>query len=341
VIQIATTTNQMQHSPGSIVTRVVLWSDTIRARFGAQALRLRGPARLAGIVVVTIALGFVGYHAYLMIARAPSSYFTAVNGLRIAVGTAVYVVACLIAAWAWVLLLNGLSNRKLAIREGITIYAVTQILKYLPSNVLHAVGRHTMTRRLGIGHSAIAISIAGEILLMAAAAISVAALTSDAWQAAIERALIAPGVGGMAFVAAVPLLAFLALGWIFGGSFTLRAAASYALFLMFFAISGAICVYLLLGADWAIDPLRVRAIFGAVAVAWIAGWITPGASAGLGVREAIIILLLRDEVGIYDASYLALAYRLSTTGGNLAFALLGLVARGRNATFKADEANSN
>jgi hypothetical protein len=123
---------------------------------------------------------------------------------------------------------------------------------------------------------------------------------------------------------AVLAAASLAAWHVFGREFFVRLAGTYLLFIIFFVLSGAICLYLVFGSEWLGDPQRAVMFVGAVAVAWFAGWITPGASAGLGVREAVIVLLLQNEIGIHDASYLAVAYRLATTGGNIAFALAGL-----------------
>ncbi|MEA3274753.1 MAG: hypothetical protein U9Q81_05555, partial [Pseudomonadota bacterium] len=54
----------------------------------------------------------------------------------------------------------------------------------------------------------------------------------------------------------------------------------------------------------------------------LAGFVTPGAPAGLGIREAVIVLLL-EQLGLGDeALQIALVFRLATVGGDLLFLLM-------------------
>ena len=63
------------------------------------------------------------------------------------------------------------------------------------------------------------------------------------------------------------------------------------------------------------------------AAAWLLGYITPGASAGLGVREAVIIASLAGlGVPMAGATLVAIAFRVTTTIGDLIFAASGWVS---------------
>ena len=76
----------------------------------------------------------------------------------------------------------------------------------------------------------------------------------------------------------------------------------------------------LLGADQLSMP-NVIAIW---AVAWTLDYITPGASAGLGVREAVIIAAMVGlSVPIAGAALVAISFRVATTIGDLIFAAIG------------------
>jgi hypothetical protein len=57
------------------------------------------------------------------------------------------------------------------------------------------------------------------------------------------------------------------------------------------------------------------------------GFLVPGASAGIGVREATVILLLSPAVGAGDAAVIATLYRLVTAGGDAVLAGLGALVR--------------
>ena len=55
--------------------------------------------------------------------------------------------------------------------------------------------------------------------------------------------------------------------------------------------------------------------------AWTLGFLTPGAPAGLGVREAVLVALLTPSAGEPAALTAALAFRAATLGGDLLFYL--------------------
>jgi uncharacterized membrane protein len=61
-------------------------------------------------------------------------------------------------------------------------------------------------------------------------------------------------------------------------------------------------------------------ITGIITVAWVAGFITPGSPAGMGVREAILVAALGPILGTGVALGVSIALRAVTTlGDGLAF----------------------
>ncbi|QSX36832.1 lysylphosphatidylglycerol synthase domain-containing protein [Shewanella sedimentimangrovi] len=63
---------------------------------------------------------------------------------------------------------------------------------------------------------------------------------------------------------------------------------------------------------------------GSFALAWVAGFVTPGAPAGLGIRETIMVTLLEPAYGPGAALSLALLLRLITSLGDALAFLAGL-----------------
>lgn len=55
---------------------------------------------------------------------------------------------------------------------------------------------------------------------------------------------------------------------------------------------------------------------GAFAVSWIAGFVVPGAPAGLGVRELVLTAWLGDALPATTVVVLVLALRVATTIGD-------------------------
>jgi hypothetical protein len=64
------------------------------------------------------------------------------------------------------------------------------------------------------------------------------------------------------------------------------------------------------------------------AAAWLAGFVTPGAPGGLGVREAILVMALEGTLGKGGALAAAALFRAATTLGDVALYLAALVIRG-------------
>jgi hypothetical protein len=57
-------------------------------------------------------------------------------------------------------------------------------------------------------------------------------------------------------------------------------------------------------------------------LAWVAGFVVPGAAAGVGVREAVPIVALDGPLGPEASAVVALAFRLVTTAGEGVFCAL-------------------
>jgi uncharacterized membrane protein YbhN (UPF0104 family) len=66
------------------------------------------------------------------------------------------------------------------------------------------------------------------------------------------------------------------------------------------------------------DNLLLVASFS---LAWVVGFVTPGAPGGLGVREGLLLLMLAPVYSPASASVLVIALRIATTvGDSLSFA---------------------
>lgn len=67
-------------------------------------------------------------------------------------------------------------------------------------------------------------------------------------------------------------------------------------------------------------------IVSVMSLSWVIGYVTPGASTGIGVREAIFTILLSDlTAGV--APLIAVCYRIITIFGDLIYFLFGFVMR--------------
>ena len=99
---------------------------------------------------------------------------------------------------------------------------------------------------------------------------------------------------------------------------------AFAYYLIFLSISGLIftgVLSLIIGSS-SITSLDTLVFSSAFIVAWLAGLITPGAPAGVGVREIVIVILLKGLVSESDLLLAVLLTRVVTVGGDVLFFLL-------------------
>ncbi|WP_246674033.1 hypothetical protein [Mesorhizobium sp. B2-7-3] len=228
---------------------------------------------LAGVVFVGIRLQ--GYTGEIDFRRMGAASYTAIIALA-----GVYGVSNLLLALGWRHLLHHLGapvSRPWAIRT----YAISQLAKYVPGNIFQFAGRQAIGVAAGIGNGPLVKSTAYEVaalivggLLFSPLVLPLMAVGASDWFGWISfAALVAVALCSTAFlgtdlgVAALLYLAFLAFsGLVFAGAYQLAGGSG----------------------EFALYP----AIAGAYVLAWLAGLVTPGAPAGIGVREAVLLFLL-------------------------------------------------
>ncbi len=129
-----------------------------------------------------------------------------------------------------------------------------------------------------------------------------------------------------AFAVAVCLAAYAARQKF--GRHAVRALASYCGFL---AVSGALFVALVELVSAQPEGLGVPLVSaaGAYVLAWLVGFLTPGAPAGLGVRELALLFLLKGIVNEADLLFAAVLWRGITVGGDVLFFGLGSFVRSK------------
>lgn len=256
------------------------------------------------------------------------------------IAATLYAATIPISALAWQQLLASMGEKRPYRRLNAMMLA-TQIGKYLPGNVGHVVGRVALAVRDGLRPATVATSLAYEVVLLLLSGVAVglvAAVLSPQ-----GTALLPGSIGGRVAFAGLVGLGGLA-GVYLAGRFLPRLATAVGLGafaghtrLPSRSALGVACLlyvgaYLAIGGSAAVlaDGLRTAAhpgyalLTGAFAIAWIAGFVTPGAPAGIGVREALLMLMLGPSMGTADASLLVLALRLATILGDILCFAAGL-----------------
>ena len=268
----------------------------------APATRMKTLRRLgltlSAIAIVFIAMRFREYGDQLGALALTARSITAIVLMIL-----VYAAANLPLAVAWRKLLAHLGESR-SFAWALSVYGQSQLAKYIPGNVFHLAGRQAIGMADGVTAARMAKSAIWEIGTISVAAAIFAVL------------LVFPGdsLSDSTAFAILSVLAGIGLHRLFSCS----VALAFLMYIVFFMVSGA----LFLAVLQLIDPgsaAGFTTVFGAYVVAWLAGMATPGAPAGLGVREVFLYGILQSSVSQADLLMAVALSRLVTAGGDLLF----------------------
>lgn len=212
-------------------------------------------------------------------------------------------------AWRALLHYHGMA---LSVPSAVRIYGISQIAKYVPSNVVHLLGRQALATAAGLPNWPVAKSTLWELGCLPVAA----ALCAPLALPLLVRA-VTPGSSALAFA----LGALLGIGAArkLAGPAVGRAVAFQLAYLLIAGAQFAI-VLMLLVPDAQLASMAL-AVCGAYVLAWVAGFLTPGAPAGVGVREFVLYLLLAQLVGQPDLLAAVVLARMVSVCGDVLFYL--------------------
>jgi len=277
-----------------------------------RALHWGGSAlAIAGVVFVTLRLR--DYGTEINSARLDFAAWSAVAGLAL-----IYGLSNLMLALAWWNLLGQLgvsTSRSWAMR----VYGITQIAKYVPGNIFHLAGRQVIGMGAGLPGWTLAKVTVWELGLISVTGGMFGLLVLPL----LLPALPVTASAGL-FAAAICITA--ALLWRITGMSATLAFGCYAGFL---TISGLLFVGLfeLLGESPGAGMGFWLPVGGAYLLAWLVGLVTPGAPAGMGVRELVLLFLLQGAVPENDLLLAVLLMRLVSVLGDLGYFLVATLVK--------------
>lgn len=266
---------------------------------------------------------------------------TSVSAGLLSVAGVVTTIALIGLMWHLLLLDQGLP---VSVGKSIQIIAIAQIGKYLPGNVGHFAGRTALGSAAGIPAGVVLSTILIETIWTVAVGTGLSVLAAILyfdlrqftglpdlrhWHLLLlgMALFVLPSLGVMCINWWVPKLS----RWIGGGKpiaapRQITAIIVVALMLVCFFVLGAI---LQMHAQWLFGVqntslLQLTCLFTA---AWLAGYLIPGAPGGLGVREAMMVLLLSPVLGAGVAAGLGVTMRLATVLGDGVGLAFGMVSK--------------
>jgi len=300
--------------------------------------RYRTLGLAAGLTVTAL---FAWYVVRSLRGHDLSAYATPQAALGIVLAAILWSFGAPLLALAWRSMLSGLSTRR-SLRELFAIVGITQFAKYVPGNVAQYIGRVGMSLARGIPARPLAVTLILETLLVITAAIMMGvgtgALSEVGLQAVHHHGAQLAVIATLLAMAIIGLFVFQRVAPALLQRYTpryapaldgtllpprLSLARALALYCAMYASMGAGLVllarFVLPGAPH--DYWLLTAVF---ALAWVVGFVTPGAPGGLGVREGLMLLMLAPVYTSASASVLVIALRIATTLGDVIILVEGI-----------------
>lgn len=269
-----------------------------------------GGLGLAGVVFVGIRLH--GHASEIEASRFGVTEWAALGLLSLIYGAANVFLA---RAWWWQLKFFEVRTDWL---WALKAYGLSQLGKYVPGNIFHLAGRQALGMARGFPAQPLAKSAVWELGSIAVAGLIFGLLVLP---------LVWPQVGVMAAITLF-LMTLAALYQLLTRFVAVAVAVALVWQVIFLAVSGLVFIAsLALAADMPVPLSLAPTLCGAYVLAWLIGLVTPGAPAGIGIREAVLLLLLSNA---FDGGTLILALVLSrivTVIGDLIF-FLAMTAMG-------------
>ncbi|GAA5525681.1 hypothetical protein Maes01_02253 [Microbulbifer aestuariivivens] len=264
-----------------------------------------GGSFLAVAGVIFVALRLRNYSVDLDVSGMTLLFFWWCMVLSLIYGAGNYFLA--VSWWNFIKYFGG----SISISEAVRVYGISQLAKYVPGNIFHLAGRQVLGMASGLTSGIAAKSMVFEFGLLVLAGLQFSWLVLPLF---IQSLLIPESI--ILFVISLLMTGFV-LNLILG------IHASWAFFwqILFLLISSSVFAALLVLSDsgGGLTPLVLLGCGGGFIIAWLVGLVTPGAPAGVGVRELVLLLLLG---GLIDEGKLLTAIligRIVTIVGDLAF----------------------
>ena len=299
---------------------------------------LKKIGNIIGRIITVLSLAFIVVAVYKL-----GFDFSSVDNVPSFIGIVIVsgIILCvsvLVMGTAWKLWLSFFSEDKIPYGETVSVYAKANIGKYLPGNVMHYVERNLFAGKLGVSQKKIALCSVIEIIGQAGIAVVFGVIFSYKQLRTALGQLITPSKTPilMLAVAFVIVVVFAGL-YIFRNriksfckqyltkGFVITGLKSIALYGIVLLVGGCIMVLLYVYLGGEVNLEIAMHIISSYIIAWVLGFVVPGAPGGIGVREFVLTLLLASTLGQEITLTVSVIHRLTNIAGDFLAYILRLV----------------
>lgn len=275
---------------------------------------LKKNCSLIGNAIAVMGVSYIGVRLYdygMQIDLAKFSNFDWCQYLGLVI---IYGCSNVLLALAWRQLLAFLGSVQEKI-WALRVYSTSQLAKYLPGNICHLASRQAIGLSRGISNLTLAKSSIFELGLISFAGLLFVSFVLPVFNDSFSSSF--------AFLLFITL--FLALVFCAGRYVNKKIADALVYYVSFLFVGGLLFYRLLVvvvDCNFTGNLSGSFLITGAYVTAWLVGLVTPGAPAGIGVREFVLLFLLRDTVNAPNLLTAVILGRVITIGGDLFFFII-------------------
>lgn len=276
---------------------------------GGQPTRSGGVLRILGWLIAVVSALFVTLAAHRSWNEIAQVSLSAGQWGIVVLLIPIYGGCLLMLGLGWHFLLQCVDAGTPGPGHSLRAHMTSQLAKYVPGNVFHLLGRHMIHRAAGLDQKRLLLAALLENVFMLAGATFVAiACLAIGGSGLLRQLAMLAGVGLIVAAATALLCLRKRFAWSLAPALG-ALGASVAAFAVMASVVVALAAMLGAQASWQLGAGGI--------VSWIAGFVTPGAPGGLGVREAVMVVIGGRSATVDQLVLLALLFRLVTFCGDV------------------------
>lgn len=246
----------------------------------------------------------------------------------------------------WGMYVKTITGEKIKTSKLYLVFTRSNLMKYIPGNILQYVGRNEIAVEYGLKHKDVVCATVMDVISLSFSGFLVAILFSFKQIYYFTLQYIDTTTIGLIVVCIVILLlVFLVLvkkvaffSFLFDKKMILKLFTGIGLLIVFHTCSAGMFFATLtevLGVE--LHGISYAQIIGAWCVGYLIGYVVPGSPGGLGVREAVIAMLLSYSVDVPVVAMGTVFMRIANIIGEVLAFLIAYLINGRILLKKKDD----
>lgn len=236
-----------------------------------------------------------------------------------------YAFSLLMVSWSWLRVMHSLSYRQVRFRDAQKTFCKSNLMKYIPGNIMQYIGRNEIAVQLSLDHRKIAFSTILDIVanLIGIGLVSVACYGNGFSLLVQHYSIHLPLLIAICSVllAVLLIVCFLCRRRIKEAMSKVKWREyfpCFAVYALYGFWTGGIYIIILryiIGVELAGGFFFT--VTGAFLLSWLIGFVTPGAPAGVGIREVMIVVFLNGILLEKQILLGIIIYRIVNTLGDV------------------------